>query len=394
MNRKQFLIVLVALIALAAAGAGIVLSERQAWTRDSAQVGLKLVPALRMSDVAEITIRDAADEVHLAKREGGWVVRERADFPADVERIGDLLMKAADVKIAQAEKLPESQRARLQLVEPGLKTGQGGAKAVPGAPPATGTLLELKDAKGGTLARLLLGKKVLKQGELPGMGKGEEGVPVGRYVVSGADTGTMLAVSDPFTAAEPKPTTWLAKELVRVEPAKSITAYGPEGKARWTLGRSDESGYWRLVGTPEQADLQKAQDAASALTWLNAVDVVVDPGKAETGLDRPVTIKGSTFDNIDYTVKIGNKSGDNYYVAVAVSGEPAAERPAVTDETAEDKAKKDKEFAERRKKVSEKVEREKKLERWTYLVNKSAIEPLLRDRAQLLPDKKKDAPKR
>src|SRR5439155_13255401 len=41
----------------------------------------------------------------------------------------------------------------------------------------------------------------------------------------------------------------------------------------------------------------------------------------------------------------------------------------------------------------EKLDREKELERWTYLVAKSGLEPLLRDCAGLMPEKKKDAKK-
>jgi hypothetical protein len=41
----------------------------------------------------------------------------------------------------------------------------------------------------------------------------------------------------------------------------------------------------------------------------------------------------------------------------------------------------------------EKLDREKKLERWTYLVAKNGLDPLLRDRAGLMPEKKKPAKK-
>ena len=64
-----------------------------------------------------------------------------------------------------------------------------------------------------------------------------------------------------------------------------------------------------------------------------------------------------------------------------------------SSDLAEDKAKNDKEFEERRKKLVEKVDREKKLERWTYLVAKNGLAPLLRDRAGLMPEKKKGAKK-
>jgi hypothetical protein len=60
----------------------------------------------------------------------------------------------------------------------------------------------------------------------------------------------------------------------------------------------------------------------------------------------------------------------------------------VKGEKAEDKDKKDKEFEERRAKLVERLAREKTLDKWTYLVSKNVVDPLLRERSALLPEKK------
>jgi hypothetical protein len=377
MNRKPFLVLVVVLAALAAATAGILVSERGGWRSADARVGQKVIPGLKLGEVAEIAIRDESRALHLARGDGGWKVRERADFPADVERIGDLLVKMAELKVVQAEPLPENQRARLQLVEPKEK----GAKD-------TGTALELKDAKGAALARLILGKKVLRRTELAALGNRDEGLPSGRYIVSGGDSATMVVVSEPFALIEPKPDLWLAKDLIRAERVKSIRSLGPDGRQRWTMVRDGDNADWKFAGSSDKPDLQKATDAAGSLSWMNLVDVVVDPINTETGLSRATTIRAETFDNLTYTVRIGNKTGDNYYVGLAVSGEPPKIRTAGKDEKAGDKEKQDKEFEDARKKLMERIERERKLDRWRYVVTKSGVEPLLRDRAQLLPEKK------
>ncbi len=376
MSRKQFLIALAVLAVLAAAGAGVIVSDRSGWNTTDSRAGQKVVAGLRISDVAEIAIRDAAGELHLVRGESGWSVRERAGFSAETDRIGELLVKLAELKVVQSEPLPESQRARLELVEPKDKAGQG-----------AGTLLELKDAKGGTLARLLLGKKVLKSTTVASLGRGEAEA-TGRYLTAGSDAGTMLVVAEPLTQVEAKPDAWLVKDLIRADGARSITS-SKDGKLRWTVTRERESADWKLAGSAEKPDLQKATDLASSLNWVNLVDVVADPAKVDTGLDHAVVIKAETFDGPSYTLRIGNRAGDNYYVRVAVSGEPRKTRAPAKDEKAEDKAKKDKEFEEQRKKLVEKLEREKKLDKWTYLVGKNVVEPLLRDRSQLMPEKKK-----
>ncbi|MGB7542365.1 MAG: DUF4340 domain-containing protein [Burkholderiales bacterium] len=379
MNRKQFLILLAVLVVLAAAGAGVLVSDRSAWKSADSRIGQRLVPGLRISDVAGIAIRDASGELHLAKGEGGWTVRERAGFAADTGRIGELLLKLAELKIVQDESLPESQRTRLQLVEP-----------KDGTTPGAGTLLELKDAKGATLARLLLGRKVMKNAEAASPG-GDAGEATGRYLVAANDARTMLVVSEPFSQVEAKPDEWLIKDLIRAERVKSIASIGGDGRQRWRVTRDNDSADWKFAGSKEKPDLQKATDLASSLGWVNLVDVVADPAKADTGLERAVAIKADTFDGLAYTLRIGNKAGDNYYVGIAAAGEPLKARTPEKGEKAGDKANKDKEFDERRKKLEEQLGREKQLGRWTYLVAKSGIEPLLRERAQLLPEKKKDA---
>jgi Domain of unknown function (DUF4340) len=306
-------------------------------------------------------------------------VRERAGFAADTDRIAALLVKLAELKIVQSEPLPESQRARLELLDPKGKAA------------GAGTSVELEDAKGGSLGRLLLGKKVVKGPPVASLSRGEAEA-TGRYLVAGGEAGTMLVVGEPLAEVESKPEHWLVKDLLRADGAKSISS-SKDGKQRWSVARETESADWKFTGSKEKPDLQKATDLASSLGWVNLVDVVPDPAKADTGLDHAIVIKADTFDGLSYTLRVGKQAGNNYYVRVAVAGEPGRTRTPAKGEKAEDKAKNDKEFEERRKKLVEKVEREKKLERWTYLVPKNGLDPLLRDRAGLMPEKKKSAKK-
>ena len=374
MNRRQFLIALAVLVVLAGAGAAVILSERSTWKSADSRAGQKLIPDLRIHQIAEIGIRDAAGELHLVRGEASWSVRERADFAAETDRVAELLVKLAELKVVQSEALPDAQRARLELVEPKDKA-QG-----------AGTLLELKDAKGTSLARLLLGKKVMKSAAAASLSRGE-GEATGRYLTQGSDSGTMLVVAEPLAQVESKAEPWLVKDLVRADGAKSI-ASSKDGKLRWRVTRETESLDWKFGDSGEKPDLQKATDLASSLGWVSLVDVVADPDKIDTGLAHAVVINAETFDGPRYTLRIGNRAGDNYYLGVAVAGEPRKTRAPAKGEKAEDKAKNDKEFEERRAKLVERLEREKKLEKWTYLVGKNVVEPLLRDRPQLLPEKK------
>jgi len=379
MSRKQFLAVLAVLAGLAAAAAGVMWSERSDWKGGDSRAGQRAISGLKISDVAEIAIRDFSGELHLVRGQAGWSVRERADFPADTDRVAAVLVKLAELKVVQSEPLVESQRAQLELVEPKDKA-QGAGAAV-----------ELKDAKGGVLGRLLLGKKIMKGSATASLGRPEADA-TGRYLVAGGDDKTVLAVGDPLNEAEAKARDWLVKDLLRAEGSKTISS-SKDGKLRWTVTRDTEGMDWKLAGSGDRPDLQKATDLASSLGWVNLVDVVPDPAKADTGLDHPVVIKAETFDGLKYTLNIGKQADANYYVRIAAAGEPAKKRKPAKNEKAEDKEKNDKAFEEQRKKLLEKVEREKKLEPWTYLVAKTGLDPLLRDRQQLMPEKKKPAKK-
>src|SRR5258708_22889009 len=136
MNRKQFLIALAALAVLAALGAAVVCSDRAAWTSADSRAGQKAIAGLRLSEVAEIAIRDSSGELHLVRGDGGGSGQERAGFAADTDRIAALLVKLAELKGVQSEPLPQTPRARPALVEP--------KDNLPGA----GTRVGLKDAKG------------------------------------------------------------------------------------------------------------------------------------------------------------------------------------------------------------------------------------------------------
>jgi len=378
MNRNQTLIALVVLAILAVAGAAVVLSDRSSWGPADSRTGQKVAAGLHISDVAEISIRDTAGELHLVRGKTQWTIPERAGFAADTNRVAELLVKVTELKIVQSEPLPADQRARFDLIEP---KGKGAS--------SPGTLLELRDAKGGTLVRLLLGKKVLRGGA-PASNAPGDAEASGRYLVAGDDAGTLLVVAEPLAEVESKADLWLLKDLVRAEGAKSI-ASSQDGQPRWRVTRESESADWRFAASGQKPDLQKATDLASSMGWVNLVDVVPDPAKVDTGLDHAVVVTAETFDGLSYTLRIGKQAGDNYYVKVAVAGEPGKTRTPQKGEKAENEAKNDKDFEERRKKLIERLEHEKQLERWVYLVSKNGLTPLLRDRSGLMPEKKSPA---
>jgi len=73
-----------------------------------------------------------------------------------------------------------------------------------------------------------------------------------------------------------------------------------------------------------------------------------------------------------------------------VNGAFNKERTPGTDEKPEDKARLDKEFKDKVDKLEEKLKTEKALGQYTYIVARYSIEPLFKDRKDLLVDKKEE----
>lgn len=371
MNRKQFLILVIALMVLGSAGLALFWQDISAYRASGARIGAKLLQELKVADVAQIRLQDAKTRTTLVRKDDRWVVEERGGYTADFQAIGDFIVKLIELKVTQSEQVGESLLPRVELVEPGKGEGSG-------------TLVEFKDKSGKVLASFVLGKKVLKKDPLNPLPSARDGVPAGRYVrVSGAKDSTVVVVSDPLNAAEAGPGKWLAKDFFKTERIKTL-ALGPEGAATlWRIARDVEWGQWKFAGRGGDLDASAAVGAVNALGNLAFADAAV--GAKPEDAEKATVAVAETFDNLTYTVKIAKKkSGADYHVSFTVAGEPPAQRVPEKGEKPEDKERRDKEFAENLKKLTERVAREQGLAKWTYVLDKSAMAPLLRSREEMI----------
>ena len=379
MNKKQFLILAVLVIALGGAGLLLLQKRSAAWNQSGHRLGEKLLGTFDLNAVTQISIRQGTNDLDLVRKDGQWTVRERNGYPASFNDISDLVRKLADLKVTQTEQVGPSLRPRLELIEPGQGTNSG-------------TRVELK-ADDKVLKSLLLGKRHMRgSGQASSMG--DEGFPDGRYVLIGNSESVAL-VSDPLSAVEPNPSSFLLKDFFKIEKVRGISYQSQVATNSWKLARETETNDWKLADLKagEELDANKVSGIANALISPSFVDVVPNAKLDETGLDKPTIVTLETFDNQTYTVNVGGKSGeDNHYFTVAVKADFPAGRIAGKDEKPEDKTKLDKEFSEARTKREEKLKAEQKLALWTYLVAKWTVDPILRDRHQLFVEKKEDKP--
>jgi hypothetical protein len=214
---------------------------------------------------------------------------------------------------------------------------------------------------------------------------GDEGWPDGRYVKVG-DSANVAVISDPLDTIEPRPEQWVDKEFLKVEKARDLEVDFPVATNSWRLTRETENAEWKLADgkAGEKLDSSKAGSLSSPMSSLSFDDVMPGNVIAASGTDQPVHVKIDTFDNFHYALTVGAKTNDNYPLTVSVSGEVAKERTPQEGEKPEDKAKLDKDFKDAQQKLADKLKQEESYGKWTYLVSSWSLDPVLKDRSQLM----------
>ena len=375
MNRRQVILLVIAGLVLG--GAGLYLNRQRTASFTSTErtaVG-RLLGDFPINDVALVTLRQQSNEVNLVKADA-WTVRERSGYPASADEIVGFVRKLWDLRPAQSQKIGPSQLGRLNLLQPDA----GGTN--------TGLLIELKAADGKKIRSVLLGLESVRGGENPGSG----GWPNGRWLYLPDQPGNAYVVSETFTEIEPNPERWLKKDFFRIEKAKTLAVEFPAATNSWKLTRETETGEWKLAdaGSGEQLDPAKIAALASPLSAPSFSDVTAGGTPDSTGTNQPTVVKIETFDGFAYTVNVGAKTNEEYFLTVAVTAQLTKERTPGKDEKPEDKAKLDKEFKDKLQKLEDKLKQEQSLGKWTYRVAGWTLEPLLKGRLQLLVEKKEE----
>jgi hypothetical protein len=376
MNLKQLGILIVAVVVIG--GAVLMVRNRQqsSWTGGGPEIGKKLLGDFPVNEVAGISVQHGTNELNLVRKDDLWRVRERGNYPANFSEISDLLLKLRDLKIVQTEDIGPSQLARMELAR-----GQGTNSAV---------MVAFNDASGKPIRTLLLGKLHLRKSPTPSQMEGPDGYPDGRYVQAGTNSAQVALISDPLENLDVNPDQWLNKDFIKIEKPKSIEVDFPAATNSWKLTRETETGDWKLANTNagEALDSSKLSGVTSPFSSPSFTSVIPGGKLDESGTNKPTVVKIETFEGFNYTIHVGGKTNDDYFLTVAVTAQPAAERVAAKDEKPEDKARLDKEFAEAQKKSADKLKQEQAFEHWTYLVPGWTVDPVLKERSELLEEKK------
>jgi Domain of unknown function (DUF4340) len=361
MKRKHLVILVVLAAVLVLAASVYQFTSSKTWT--AAATDRRVLPDLAVNDVAQIVVKNAGSTLTLKNEQGTWQVAERNGYPADFQKIRELLRTLWELKAGQVTQVGASQHARLRIVRPGAGSDSG-------------TEIDLFSSQGKPLATVILGK-TLERGETPGA--------AGRFVYNPAHPEQVDLVAESFASVDPLTIgSWLDKTFFAADNVKEISRSDPNSP--WKLVRADAKSDWRLETAAPNETLNK--EVAAGLTSFNPnfTDVRA-PGTAaaETGLAQPIEIDLQTFDGFDYKVFLGKEGPEKTrFLHFKVSGHFPEQRLPEPNEKPEDKQKKDEAFQKQLGDLQARLAREQKLEPWIYLVPDYSVEALLKRRDELL----------
>ncbi|MFA5206845.1 MAG: DUF4340 domain-containing protein [Lentisphaeria bacterium] len=380
MNAKQLLKLLILVVVVAIAGALALRTQTRHRQAGAAGVGGQVLPGLDVNQVAAVIVTDADGTVELRKKDGLWRVAQRDDYRADFAGLATLLRDLAELKAARTIEAGPSQFARL-----GLAPDAGGA-----------TELRLLDAAGKPLAELRLGKEYRQGGgdaapnPMGMMGGPGAGGAAGRFLLI-PKTGAVLLVAKPLTQVTGRPMDWVNRDFVKLAEVKRATL-AEDGQTLWEVSRAQSGDPLTLAGLAknEQADAAKLDAVAGGLSWLSFAEIAPKTLKpADAGLDAGKRFTAEDFDGTRVTLAIGkpDNAGRLHLAATAAYTAPKA-REAGKDEKPADKEKLDAAFAKKQAENQQRAaELQERLSGRVFLVEKTALDGILRGRGDLLAEK-------
>jgi len=258
MKFKTLALLLIILAVLA--GTGLLITRLNRPQGEEREMGKPLFKNLPVNDIASVVVQAAGESVALARKGDQWVVRDRFDYPADFNKMADLVRKFKDLKIGRSFEATDATRKRLSLKAPDDPEASQAEKA---------KSLRFESDQGDPIARILLGQ-TRKTGQ-------DRAYPNGQYLMVGEEPRVYL-VDQHFALLQTSPRDWLMKELLKVPAAEvqKIICTGKDGKMPiFTLQRKTPGQDLALSDPPKdrRVDGSAVNKLAGALSSLSLEDV-------------------------------------------------------------------------------------------------------------------------
>jgi len=260
--------------------------------------GAVLFPGLaqQAARVSKIEIKQGDKTLALAREKEGWVLADRAGYPAKIEPVRALLVKLARAELVEAKTHNKDRFALLELEDPAGKD-------------AKSRLVRLLDDKGSVVAEAIIGKR-----RYDAFGSSKSGT----YVRKVGDAQTWLSNADLDLSVGVRD--WVQPGILDVPLAKiskaTIEIPGEEPLVI-TRDAADATKY-SLVAIPDGKKLKQGASVDSIVRAVGNIELddVRKPGGA--GTDAGIA-KLEADGGLAVTLKL-RKDGDDTWVSIEASG--------------------------------------------------------------------------
>lgn len=384
MNKRQVIVLwVIALVLAAAVGLVKFTSKDAASSATNRAPGETLFASFPATDVARFEVAGADNTVTLQRKESGWVVVERDDYPARLLMVNEFLRTLADLEVTRGMEAGPSFAPRFGMDESAKSAEDRGITAT------------FQDASGNELAKVSLGKNIESSADSGMMGGAGT---VGRYIRNHADESGFYAISEMFPSVTPDFPLWLDNAFISPEKISSISlTEKASDTVAWKVVRETEEAEFHLENSAPGEVLESSVAAPfkTLFSYARFDDVVPSAkvaDKADTTGKRTAVIE--TFEGFTYQLDITPAKGDEQVMlmTVNVSANIAKERKVEEGETPEDAKAKSEAFTTRSKSLNEKLAKESKLNGRTFELAKSTVDPLIKDRSGIVAKAQAPAP--
>jgi hypothetical protein len=371
MNKKQLLISLVVLAVLCLIVFNLLKKDSSSWNSSNYSAGGEnLFSNLDVNKISKLTITSGTGTANIVRKDNGWAITEKGDYPADFRKIATFLGVLAEVKSIQDIKAGKSQLDKLVLSDSDKEKGNA-------------ILAELSENTGKKPFSILLGKMHFKKEVDPNPFFGN--APDGRYVMVLDGKVQPKLINQTFDEIGSSPISWADKSFVAIEKIKSIDVPKKSADESWKLVKKSENDSFSLDGAKEGEELEQSKISPLSNLMKNVSFQDVSPSPADFAGDTAVV---ETFDGFKYEITFAPKEKDQYSVNIKTSANIPSQREAAKDEKPEDKEKLDKEFKAKTDALKEKLAKEAEFGKWVYVLSKHYIDALLKTKKELLKEKK------
>lgn len=283
----------------------------------------------KLTDVAKVTIKKGTQEAVLVKNGSTWTVENKSGYPAKFDVLRPIVAAVAEATIIEPKTSKPELYGKLEVEDP----AQEGSKSV---------LVTLADAKGTTMASLIVGKQDFGGATTDPFNPPPSDGKTKRFVRRAGEPQSYLVEAE--LIPQPEALEFVDRSIVEIknERVKSVVITHPgENGAPGEVVRisraSDQEKNFALEGMPEGSKLKDefaASRIAQALSYVTLDDV---KPASEFDWNDPKAIKGTfeCFDGTSIAFTMIEKDGKQWAQFAAAYAEapapaPAAAAPAAT----------------------------------------------------------------